>query len=365
MNLDLTKASKGSQRAQLRAALLESQRRVLERIASGAQLEEILGTLVRLIEEQDDQMRCAVLLADAAQEQLHFVAAPRVPQDYRLCMVPFLKIAPEMGSCGTAAYLRKPVYTSDTASDPLWKNCREIAVRNGFRAIWSTPIVSDDNRVLGTFAMYYGEPGLPAEEHIQLIDMATQMARVAIEAKFDDTVLRTVFDDAQKAMLVSDVAGTIVAANLRFAKLLGYRPGDLRGKEMAQITEGANYAALFEELVAGNEDVLTDRCYRTASGELLWARERSSLRRNASGEPRFVFSHVIEAPAYPLAERLSRREREVFELVVGGCTSKAIAARLGISPTSVDTYRSRIMVKLEIDNLPGLVRFAIRHGFAR
>jgi GAF domain-containing protein len=87
-----------------------------------------------------------------------------------------------MGSCGTAAFLRQPAYTRDTATDPLWENCCQIAVRNGLRAIWSTPILADDNVVLGTFAMYYGEPRLPAEEHVLLIDMATQMARVAIEA---------------------------------------------------------------------------------------------------------------------------------------------------------------------------------------
>ena len=41
-----------------------------------------------------------------------------------------------------------------------------------------------------------------------------------------------------------------------------------------------------------------------------------------------------------------------------------IAARLGIAAASVDTYRSRLMLKLSIEDLPGLVRFAIRHGIA-
>src|SRR5712692_9622591 len=168
---------------QTRAALLDSQRRVLERIANGAPLREILETLVRLIEEQAHGMRCAVLLADTQQQRLRFAAAPSIPEDYKTGIDPFLRIAPEMGSCGTAAFLREPVYTQDTATDPLWKDCRAVAVRNGLRAIWSTPILSDDNAVLGTFAMYYGEPRLPSPEHIQLIDMATQMARVAIEAK--------------------------------------------------------------------------------------------------------------------------------------------------------------------------------------
>jgi len=195
-----------------RALLLDRQRQVLEHIASGAPLEEILETLVRLIEEQAGDMRCAVLLADAAQQRLRFVAAPNIPEDYKLGIQPYLRIAPDMGSCGTAAFLRQPVYTRDTATDPLWENCGQIAVRNGLRAIWSTPILSDANVVLGTFAMYYGAPRLPSEEHIRLIDMATQMARVAIEAKYGDETLRTVLEDSPVGILITDLAGVVLRA---------------------------------------------------------------------------------------------------------------------------------------------------------
>ena len=59
---------------------------------------------------------------------------------------------------------------------------------------------------------------------------------------------------------------------------------------------------------------------------------------------------------------LSPRERQVLKLVVDGKTSKAIAAIVGVKSSSIDTYRSRIMAKLEIGDLPSLVRFAIRHG---
>src|SRR5882724_11880351 len=192
---------------QTRAALIDSQRRVLERIANGAPLGEILETLVRLIEEQAHGMRCAVLLADSQGQRLSFAAAPSIPEDYKAGIDPFLRIAPGTGSCGTAAFLREPVYTRDTATDPLWKDCGDIAVRNGLRAIWSTPILSDDNAVLGTFAMYYGEPRLPSPEHIQLIDMATQMARVAIEAKRAGDALR---QSEVRLRLVIDTIPTMV-----------------------------------------------------------------------------------------------------------------------------------------------------------
>jgi len=63
--------------------------------------------------------------------------------------------------------------------------------------------------------------------------------------------------------------------------------------------------------------------------------------------------------------KLSAREREVLVLVVEGRTSKEIACIVGVKPSSIDTYRSRIMAKLDIGDLPSLVRFAIRHGLIK
>jgi DNA-binding CsgD family transcriptional regulator len=62
-----------------------------------------------------------------------------------------------------------------------------------------------------------------------------------------------------------------------------------------------------------------------------------------------------------LLDRLSRRERQVLKLVAEGHTSKEIARIVGVKPSSVYTYRSRIMSKLETRNAIALVRLAIRH----
>jgi PAS domain S-box-containing protein len=340
---------------------------VLARIADGAPLADTLETLVRLIEEQAQGMRCAVLLADSDQRQLRFVAAPNVPEDFKRAIEPYLRIAPDMASCGTAAFLRQPVYTRDTATDALPDNCRRIALRNGLRAVWSTPILSDTNSVLGTFAMYYSEPRLPAKGHIQLIDMATQLARLAIETKCDEQMLRGVFEEAPNGILIADLAGVVLGVNRTFAGMLGYAPSELHRKNVADIVEEEDYRALIQELLSGGRDAVTSaRRYRGKSRAVLLAREHSVLRRDSTGRPRYVFSYVekmIEA-GRGLLERLSRREREVLEAVIKGRSSKEIAARLGISAASVDTYRSRIMKKLHINDLPGLVRFAIRQGIA-
>lgn len=72
-------------------------------------------------------------------------------------------------------------------------------------------------------------------------------------------------------------------------------------------------------------------------------------------------SEYRDMPKSPL-ESLSQREREVLQLVVEGRTSVEIAEILSLSPKSVETYRSRLMVKLGIGNIPALVKFALLHG---
>lgn len=59
---------------------------------------------------------------------------------------------------------------------------------------------------------------------------------------------------------------------------------------------------------------------------------------------------------------LSARERQIMELVVRGNTSADIAARVFLSPKTVETYRSRLMRKLEVSDVTGLVRLAMRCG---
>jgi DNA-binding NarL/FixJ family response regulator len=65
--------------------------------------------------------------------------------------------------------------------------------------------------------------------------------------------------------------------------------------------------------------------------------------------------------ASPL-EALSPREREILQLVAEGKTSQQIAESLSISPKTVDTYRSRLMHKISVEDVAGLVKFAIQHG---
>ena len=159
---------------------LKGQSRILQMIAANAPLNEILKQLVLLIEAQSPDMLCSVLLLSDDGDHVRHGAAPSLPQDY-VNAIDGAPIGPKEGSCGTAMYRGEPVIVSDTFSDPLWENYRDLAKANGLRACWSTPILSGRGKVLGSFAMYYHEPRTPTGDEASLTNVAIRIAGLAIE----------------------------------------------------------------------------------------------------------------------------------------------------------------------------------------
>ena len=160
--------------------LKDAEHHVLERIASGAALGGILETLVLAIEDYSPPTIGSILLLDADGVHVRHGAAPNLPLAYTQA-IDGAWIGPAAGSCGTAAFERRPVYVEDIEPDPLWADYRELARANGLRACWSTPIFSNEGRVVGTFALYYREPRAPTADDVALIERATHLAGIAIE----------------------------------------------------------------------------------------------------------------------------------------------------------------------------------------
>jgi PAS domain S-box-containing protein len=206
--------------------LTTSQNRVLELLASGAPLSAILETICRSVEELAPGVLCSILLLEG--DRLRHGAAPSLPHDYNQ-KVDGLKIGPTVGSCGTAAYLKKPVIVSDTFTDPLWADFRDLAQQYGLRACWSTPILSQQGEVLGTFAMYYREVRSPSAYELQLIERTAHLASLAIERAQTQAQLRaseqryrSLFESVPIGLYRSTPEGRIVDANDALVQMLGY-----------------------------------------------------------------------------------------------------------------------------------------------
>src|SRR6476660_5128545 len=191
----------------------------LKMMLIGASLNEVLTSITRLIEAHSEGMLCSIFLLDEDGLHLRYGVAANLPQAYRVA-TDGVCIGPNVGSCGAAAYLRQPVFISDMLSHPNWEGFRDVVLQSGLRAAWSTPILSQDGKLLGTFCMYYREVRQPVTDEIQLIDYASRIAAIAIERKRaeeklrqDERDLRRTTDAIPHTIVIQDPDGTPVYAN--------------------------------------------------------------------------------------------------------------------------------------------------------
>jgi GAF domain-containing protein len=146
--------------------------------AKGEPLESVLDRHLLVVESTaESDTITSILLLDGT--TLRHGAGPRLPPTYRSA-IDGAQIGPAAGSCGTAAFLGRPVYVSDIANDPLWADYRDLALDHGLRACWSTPIRNTENRLLGTFAVYHQRSRSPTEEELESIRTITEHVARAI-----------------------------------------------------------------------------------------------------------------------------------------------------------------------------------------
>jgi GAF domain-containing protein len=152
----------------------------LRAIDGGVPIHRVLDDLVRAVEDQgrEGALLGSILLLDG--RRLRHGAAPNIPAPYNAA-IDGIEIGPNVGSCGTAAYCGHAIFVVDTATDPLWKDFRALALQHGLRACWSSPILGSDGRVLGTFAFYFRKERSPTTDERVAIACAAEAARAIIE----------------------------------------------------------------------------------------------------------------------------------------------------------------------------------------
>ncbi|CAN7627376.1 putative bifunctional diguanylate cyclase/phosphodiesterase [Rhizobium sp. LjRoot254] len=159
--------------------LLELQNVILRMVARGDALETTLNRLCEQAETLVPGIICSILTLDA-EGRLHPAAGPSLPDHYSDAL-DNLPIGPDVGSCGTAAFLGRPVSVTDIDRDPLWTNFKALALPLGLRACWSSPIFSNDGRVIGTFAFYFRETRGPTSLEENIVETCLPLCMIALE----------------------------------------------------------------------------------------------------------------------------------------------------------------------------------------
>src|SRR5271165_5983772 len=224
-------------------AIAAGERRVFEKIAANAPLSSVLEAICEVIERVMAGAFCAINLFDEERQVLSSGVAPSLPREFVAAM-DRTPIGIRYGSCSAAVYLSRQVTVADIETDAFWEFRREAAGRAELRAAWSVPIVASDGKVVGTFAVYQRQAGVPHSRDQELMLRMAQIAGIAIERRAAEDALRDseakfrgLFESVMEGVYRSTCEGQLLVVNPAFVQMLGYDSAE----ELYQIPVGALY----------------------------------------------------------------------------------------------------------------------------
>jgi diguanylate cyclase (GGDEF)-like protein len=164
------------------ATILADQNRILNLVASGADLKVIFTTLAQFVESQSDGGFCSIVALDANGSHYSFGVAPSLPEGFERAVVG----APHeerLGPFAEAIANASPVVVEDLADYPLHASQRDFVHRAGLRSVSAWPILGSKGQVLGALSIYIRLREIPHRLRAHLVGICTDLAGIAIETR--------------------------------------------------------------------------------------------------------------------------------------------------------------------------------------
>ena len=333
-------------------ALLAGENRLLEMLATGCTLSEILDALCGLIEDIASGSLCGIVLVDPISNRLKHGAAPSLPLSYNES-IHGRPVNLYSGPCAMAASLKEQVVAADVASDTRWDTYewRALAMAHGLRACCSTPILSSDETVLGTFAIYSREPGSPTAQHQHLIGQITHLATVAIEQKYaeeklrqSEKELRHLIDAVPQHIFVLGPDGSGLYTNQVAREYHGLSPNDPQEDHLAMFVHPDDRDIVLSErqrLISRGAPYELEARLLGKDGQYRWFLIRVSPSRDEQGRIIRWYGTRTEIEDRKRAEeKLRQDEREMRRI------TDAIDQRIAVhEPDGKMLYANRVMLE--------------------
>ena len=301
----------------------EWQRRVLESIASGVELREVLKTIARFHETQCPGVECSIHLIDDDGVTLRSASAPSMRPEFVEAMDEIV-IGPHAAGSGTAVYRREQVIVTDIATDRLWNDYRALAMEQGYRACWAMPIRSPQGRILGALAMYVNEPRHPSAVELRVTATATHLAGIAVDRahaaeslRQSEASFRSFVENSPIGIYRATGTGRLLAVNASLVQLLGYNSA----LELLQVDMGSDLFVatpdrerLFRQLQSQGELRSVDMEWRRKDGTTVMVRISARAYRDERGSVWFSEGFVENVTPLRAAEQALRQSEKLAAL---------------------------------------------------
>lgn len=207
-------------------------KKLLKYIAIENSLDKTLNKIVDLAEGRNPEILCSILLLDEEGKHLLTGVVKSLPQFYNEA-VNGIEIGENIGSCGSAAFKKERVIVENIDTHENWQDYLELTQKANLHACWSEPIISSNNKVLGTFAIYNNKPKKPTSFELRLIESYANLAASAIEKdqylkiKYEnDKKIEQIFNNTHSGLMYISKDRVILKVNQRLCEIFGYKTPD-------------------------------------------------------------------------------------------------------------------------------------------
>jgi PAS domain S-box-containing protein len=300
----LAERQRDQQKLERSSRVIEEERRVLELIAKGASLKEVLSALTAAIERMAPDCYCTVLLLDEEGKRLWEGSGGGLPPAY-MQAVNGLEIGPQVGACGSAAFRNETTIIEDIANDHRFGAAKDFVLSFGLRACWSVPIRDSKQKVLGTFAMYHKHPAKPHDRDLRVVEAGAHLAGNAIERLRSEERLRENAERiamAEKAAAFgiwqTDIPTDILTFSEGFAALTGLTGKPLhmhldQWREMIYPGDRVSLNAAAQKAIAESGAFNAEFRIVIPDGSVRWMRCQARVEREG-GQPKLLSGAMID-----------------------------------------------------------------------
>ena len=203
---------------------LAGEKQVLQMIASSSPLRDVLAALCGFFEGAAIDCFCGIYPIDGRGRTFQYGVAPSLPASYT-DPIEGVPVGSDDSPRGQAISERTQVIVEDIGSDSRWLGapCRAHVLEHGLRAVWSTPICSEEGSVIGTICVYRHKPASPSPYHKEIIAHVAQLASIAIERSQAEAALKRsefYLTEGQRVSLTGTFAWDLATDEITFSDQL-------------------------------------------------------------------------------------------------------------------------------------------------
>ncbi len=263
--------------------ILVNEKRLLERMTSGARVSEVMQLAVELLGVRFLDAGCLIALVDESGVNPELIAQHNL--DGRLLdFLAGVKVGSRAVSASAAIYFNTPILVDDISQHPDWRPYLLLLRDIPLKACWALPIRNRHGSVLGAIALYFDRRCHPALEESEFLDRVARLAGIAVEQDSTRSVLqqseqryRELYHNNPAMFFSLDRDGVIRSVNQFGAEHLGYSPSDLVGRSYGMLMEEKSRIELQDALRLALESPGRVQVFEArklcADGRQLWVRD--------------------------------------------------------------------------------------------